>query len=898
MSIGVELRVTPAGQPAVGEGLVATKHDDAIREAFSKSPAAGLLWLAGAGLTAELSAGLVFARDLARQYLGELCRQSEGDRPIASPRAEELAFLAMRCPPVLGAEYVSATALALWWAALDEHARQLASAGGLKAFLAALNPAWHAIGRVTLHLAENKRDAAHPFAFLATYTQGVSAAGRPVHVPLSRALQELSGKKDRGALLNLLKPVSDATASSPLIADLLESGDLYQPLVWTARQAYAFLRAVPAMEAAGLVVRVPDWWSGRRARSRPQVSVTIGDVKKSAAMGLDAMLDFDVDLSLGDQHLSPDEIRELMDSTQPLVQLRGQWVEVDKEKLQQALAHWKKVEHLAKNGLDFATGMRLLSGVPSAGATAEAAEQEQVETEWVGIRAGDWLEQTLAQLRDPQSATVPPGLLATLRPYQQVGYAWLRFMMELKLGACLADDMGLGKTVQVIALLQHLHKCSKTPSTARLPASLLIVPASLLPNWRSELTRFAPGLRAIILHPSELDPADADAQSRCDACDLVITTYGMATRLDWLRKRRWRMCVLDEAQAIKNAGTRQSKAVREIQSDGRIALSGTPIENRLGDLWSLFDFLNPGLLGGAKTFDKLCKKLARPDAPEGFAPLRRLVKPYILRRLKTDKTIISDLPDKTELKAYCTLSPRQAAMYQQSVEELQRALDQASEGIQRRGIVLAFLMRFKQICNHPAQVVGGQTAFEPGESGKFSRLAELCGELAERQQRTLVFTQFREMTQPLADHLGRVFGRPGLVLHGSTTVPQRKKLVEAFQQEDGPPFFVLSIKAGGTGLNLTAASNVIHFDRWWNPAVENQATDRAFRIGQKRNVLVHKFVCRGTIEEKIDALIESKSAVAGELLADGGTEKLLTEMSNSELLKFVALDVRAASTPE
>jgi non-specific serine/threonine protein kinase len=468
--------------------------------------------------------------------------------------------------------------------------------------------------------------------------------------------------------------------------------------------------------------------------------------------------------------------------------------------------------------------------------------------------------------------------------------------------------MGLGKTIQVIALLLHVKREGEAPaepgrsrktrlggslalpdsdSNGRVP-SLLVAPASLLANWKSEIERFAPSLSAVIAHPSETDPDKL--LNDLNGFDLVMTTYGMLTRLERLRKRRWRLAILDEAQAIKNAGTRQTRAVKELDAAARITLTGTPVENRLSDLWSLFDFLNPGLLGGAKQFASFAKQLAKREE-NAYGPLRTLVKPYILRRLKTDKSVIADLPDKTEVRAFCTLSKRQAALYMQAVGELADQL-QSADGIQRKGIVLASLMRLKQICNHPSQWLANGS-YEPAESGKFHRLAEICQELAERQEKALVFTQFREITDPLAHYLETLYGRPGLILHGGTPVKERRKLVDAFQDEQGPPFFVLSLKAGGTGLNLTAASHVIHFDRWWNPAVENQATDRAFRIGQKRNVLVHKFVCRGTVEEKIDRLIAEKVSLANELLGEGG-ERLLTEMSNQELMRFVALDIHRA----
>ncbi len=348
--------------------------------------------------------------------------------------------------------------------------------------------------------------------------------------------------------------------------------------------------------------------------------------------------------------------------------------------------------------------------------------------------------------------------------------------------------------------------------------------------------------------------------------------------------------------------------VKSLRAGSRIGRTGTPVENRLGDLWSLFDFLDPGLLGSASGFTKAMKQLAKRDH-EAYAPLRRLIRPYLLRRLKTDPRVVSDLPDKTELRAFCSLTRAQAALYQQAVDDLARSLNwgrsapsrgspliKSKDGMKRRGAVLASLMRLKQICNHPTHWLG-DGAWDPAQSGKFARLEELCAEIAARQEKALVFTQFREITAPLAAFLEGVFGKRGLVLHGETAVKERKTLVDRFQNDDDVPYFVLSLKAGGTGLNLTAASHVIHFDRWWNPAVEDQATDRAFRIGQKRNVLVHKFVCRGTVEEKIDAVLQEKAKLSQELLAGGG-EAVLTELGDEELLGLVRLDLDTALAGE
>ena len=501
-----------------------------------------------------------------------------------------------------------------------------------------------------------------------------------------------------------------------------------------------------------------------------------------------------------------------------------------------------------------------------------------------GLIAGPELNAVLKGLRSPETRheTAPPDLKAELRPYQQTGYAWLRIVVRLGLGGCLADDMGLGKTIQVISLLLDLKR---DPIRK---ASLLVVPASLIANWKSELARFAPVISFAVVHPSEVDGGDVGL-TNADSFDLIVTTYGLLVRTEWMRRHRWRLAILDEAQAIKNSGTKQTRAVKELTAGSRIAMTGTPVENRLSDLWSLFDFLNPGLLGTSKQFGSFVKRLQNAPVPS-FEPLRNLVRPYILRRLKTDKRVISDLPDKTEVNAYCALSKHQAALYQNAVEDLAAEL-KVAVGIRRRGVVLAQLMRLKQICNHHAQA-SGTNDYAADRSGKFRRLAEIAEEISARQEKVLVFTQFREIADPLAEFLATLFGRPGLVLHGGTGIKKRKELVERFQREDGPPFFVLSLKAGGIGLNLTAAAHVIHFDRWWNPAVENQATDRAFRIGQRKNVLVHKFVCRGTVEERIDEMIARKRQVADEVIGGGDSgEVLLTEMDDDKLLRFVQLDL-------
>jgi non-specific serine/threonine protein kinase len=513
------------------------------------------------------------------------------------------------------------------------------------------------------------------------------------------------------------------------------------------------------------------------------------------------------------------------------------------------------------------------------------------------VRAGPWLAEALAGCRSPEGLPeTAPGdsLKAVLRPYQQTGFRWLSFLTRLGLGACLADDMGLGKTIQVLSLLLALGREEAGKRREPKPGpSLIVAPASLLANWASEAARFAPSLRVLIAHPSFMptDQLRSVTAGKLAKTDLVVTSYATVLRLGWLAETKWRLAVLDEAQVIKNPNAKQTRAVKSLRADGRIVLTGTPIENNLRDLWSIFDFLNPGLLGSSKAFANFTKALAS-QSHVSYAPLRRLVAPYILRRLKTDRSIISDLPDKTEVKAFCHLTKKQATLYQAALAELEQRLEQSDDGIARRGLVISMLMRLKQICNHPGQASGSST-YDEEDSGKFARLREIAETIASRQEKLLVFTQFTEIIPALERLLGSVFGRRGLTLHGGTAVAKRKDLVAKFQTDERTPFFLLSLKAGGAGLNLTSASHVVHFDRWWNPAVENQATDRAFRIGQKRNVLVHKFVCRGTIEERIDELIESKQQLALEFLSGGG-EINLTEMNDRELLALVALDLDVA----
>jgi non-specific serine/threonine protein kinase len=855
--------------------------------AFELSPGAGLLHLAASLSGRALPPAWAWWRGFAAHYLVAACTAGN-DLPdtLAAPDALTLATLIADAPPFTGAEYLSVDLLGTLWQQMDAALRAaLAEAQTLESYLAARHSIWHVVGRVHFNLAENRKDPAAPFAFLATYVTGLSAHGKAQHQPLSLALAEFAGAKEKAQLLNLLQPVQRAAERCDWLNAMVEAGEIYHPLRWQPQAAWRFLLDVPKLEAAGVVVRTPpNWPAGRPAR--PKVSASVG-TKQPSQVGLDALLDFEAGLTLDGEKLSREEIDALLAGPDGLQLLRGRWVEVDRKQLSKLLERFADIERRAREeGLPFAEAMRLAAGA------GLADDAEAARGDWAEIAAGPWLAEILQGLRQPEGlAQVDPGaaLKASLRPYQQAGVRWLYLLTKLGLGACLADDMGLGKTIQLLSLLLVLQREAAQQPAAHKP-SLLVAPASLLANWASEAERFAPDLRVLIAHPSSL-PADEmrtlDSR-RLASADFVITTYGTLLRQPVLCEQAWRIVAVDEAQAIKNPGAKQTKQVKKLQADARIALTGTPVENRLSDLWSIFDFTHPGLLGSEKTFAGFGKRLAEAGH---FGPLKKLVQPYILRRMKTDKSVIADLPDKTELTAWCGLSTAQAALYQRAVKELAKQLETV-EGIERRGLVLAYLMRFKQICNHPSQWLG-DGAWSAADSGKFARLRELTEVIAAKQEKVLIFTQFRETIEPLAAYLGGIFGRDGLSLHGGTPVKQRRERVKRFQEDEHTPFFILSLKAGGAGLNLTAAAHVIHFDRWWNPAVENQATDRAFRIGQKNNVLVHKFVCRGTIEERIDAMIRDKQQLVRDVL-EPEQEINLTELDDRALLDLVKLDIHTA----
>lgn len=729
--------------------------------------------------------------------------------------------------------------------------------GTVAVYLTEKNQSLHVPERIFFHLVEAK-DSEFPFAFLATYATS-EKRGRIKHVPLKYALTEY--KNDRAKLIELLSCLNRAAEVSPLIEKLVASGEMFHPLRLTSEEAYEFLKDIEKIEEAGILCRIPNWW--KKQYSSLSMNITLGE-EKTSMLGLETIISVKPQLYVNGENLTADDIKNLLEQTDGLAMIKGKWVEVNHARLEKLLADMEDVPE----EISMLEALRM---------NLDGAE---ISPDINGIVSnGKWLAGIMNKIKKPEkmkTPDLPTEFNATLRPYQKTGYAWLKYMGSIGFGACIADDMGLGKTVQVLAYLEKMREENRN---ARV---LLVVPASLLANWKKESEKFTPGLDIDILHGR---PASALNESLANRkAFLTVTTYGMASRIERLKNITWDCIILDEAQAIKNPVTKQTRRIKELKGKMKIAMTGTPIENNLTNLWSLFDFLNKGMLGSSDEFKKFCKNLG--ESQDGYARLKSIVAPFMLRRVKTDKSIISDLPEKIEKIDYTELSKKQTVLYRKTVMDLADKIEELS-GMERRGAVLATIMKLKQICNHPDQYLG-QTEYSEADSGKFGMLREICETVYEKRERVLVFTQFKEMTQPIADFLEEIFGTKGYVLHGSTPVSKRGEIVEAFQGEKYVPFIVLSVKAGGTGLNLTNANHVIHFDRWWNPAVENQATDRAFRIGQKKNVMVHKLVCSSTIEEKIDAIIESKKELAENVIGSGG-ENWITEMSNKELLSILKL---------
>ncbi len=690
----------------------------------------------------------------------------------------------------------------------------------------------------------------------------------------------------------LLAELARASRVYARIEDAL-SGTEPTGLTLNTRQAYEFLREVsPVLMEQGFAVDSPTWWDTPASRLGAKLVVRSDEMEAvtgggggsgragETTVGMDTLVSYSWQIAVGDTTLSLREFEMLAKEQAPLIRVEGQWVEIRPEDVRAAVRFLK--ENPGGNA-HVSEVLRL----------AYAWDAERAGMAMLGIEATGWVSalfsseaERLPMLEQPQ------GFRGALRAYQARGMSWLAFLERFGLGACLADDMGLGKTVQVLALL--VHEREKNPETRPEP-TLIVAPMSVVSNWKREAERFAPSLKVVVHHGSERGQGEAMAREASDA-DVVLTTYALAHRdRDALTKVEWGRVVLDEAQNVKNPGAKQSRAVHALRAKRRVALTGTPVENRLSELWSIMDFCNPGLLGSSGEFRRrFAAPIERHHDQAKAKQLRSLVQPFVLRRLKSDPTISPDLPAKVETREFCRLTPEQAALYESTVKRMLAEADRA-EGIQRRGLVLASLVRLKQICNHPAQFLRDTTGrADPSRSGKCVRILEMLDEALSEGDQALIFTQFREMGKILVPMLSHALDREVLFLHGGTPAKAREEMVDRFQKADGTaPVFVVSLKAGGTGLNLTAANHVFHFDRWWNPAVENQATDRAHRIGQTRTVQVHKFIVAGSLEERIDRMIEQKTDLAERIIGAG--EDWLTELSTAQLRELVSLGPDAVS---
>jgi SNF2 family DNA or RNA helicase len=654
----------------------------------------------------------------------------------------------------------------------------------------------------------------------------------------------------------------------------------------TSYEAFEFLRhCAQQLEQSGFGLLTPPWWNKPGTRLGVRLKLSGGSTGaaeiSSGQMSLQNLVKYRWQLSLGDTALTREEFDALVALKSPLVQIRGQWVQLDPEQIEAAIQFWQKQQTLEGN---FSLHEAMQLGLGS----AETRNGLPVD----GVEMDEWLQSWLDQLQGDEKLAVllpPEGLQATLRPYQQYRYSWLDFARRWGMGVILADDMGLGKTIQTLTLTQKIKN-----ESGRLPAPILLVcPTSVVTNWQMESEKFTPGLKTMAHQGSDRLRGEKFIAAAQEV-DMVLTSYALVRRdVEVMRQVEWLGVALDEAQNIKNPNTKQAQVIRSLSAGFRLALTGTPVENRLSELWSIMQFLNPGFLGGQKAFRKRFTLPIEKYGDEGATiKLRQLTRPFILRRLKTDPTVITDLPEKQEVKVYCHLSEEQATLYEAVVQDALQAIEEQNEGgIARKGMVLSMLMQLKQVCNHPIQYLHQGETYNPFEdnnrSGKLRRFHAILDEVLAEGDRLLLFSQFTEMGGLLKQYVQERFGVPVLFLHGGVRPKKRAEMVHRFQADDGPPVFVLSLKAGGTGLNLTHANHVFHFDRWWNPAVEDQATDRAFRIGQTRNVLVHKFVCLGTVEERIDQMIEDKKALAESIVGRG--ENWLTEMTTADLRTLVNL---------
>ena len=674
----------------------------------------------------------------------------------------------------------------------------------------------------------------------------------------------------------LLTSLAQAGSVCPPIADSLDKRKPAGAKLG-AEQAHQFLtQQAAALQQAGFGVMLPAWWTRRGTKNRPTIRAEVHTppMQGGANMTMASLIDLNIQVAMGDEVIEAEELFELADLKVPLVRFRGQWVEINADEIRAAADFWRD-----RNQATLREVIRIGLG-----------SDQQAEADNVSLSTTGWLNDLLESLQQKgkiELLDTPAEFSGELRPYQQLGYSWLDFLRWWGLGACLADDMGLGKTVTALAAILRDHQQGNERP------NLLVCPTSVINNWQREAQKFTPSLPVMLHHGPGRERGEQFAQQAADH-QLVITSYGTMTRdQELLASVDWRSVTLDEAQNIKNPVTRQAQAARSLPADYRIALTGTPVENHVGDLWAIMQFLNPGLLGSQAEFKRrYFNPIQANQDDEAAAKLQKATGPFILRRLKTDPSIIDDLPDKRETKQYCNLTREQVTLYEAVLRDVETRLDEAT-GMKRRGSILDTLVKLKQVCNHPRQLLGDNSAIA-GRSGKLARLDELLDEIVPAGDRVLIFSQFAEIGAIIQQHVQETYGLETPMLHGGVSRKNRDQMVERFQNDPhGPQVFVLSLKAGGSGLNLPRANHVIHYDRWWNPAVENQATDRAFRIGQTKDVHVHKMICTGTLEDRIDLMIEAKQQTA-EQVVGATSEQWLTELSNTELREVLAL----SATPE
>ena len=689
----------------------------------------------------------------------------------------------------------------------------------------------------------------------------------------------------------LMGELGRASRYYPKLEEALDQTEPIELLIET-QEAYRFLREVkPVLEEQGIGVQCPGWWDSQAGRLGTKLRIdsdpsemVLGDGADTdaagAQLGLGTLVGYHWEIAIGDTTLTLHEFEELAQKNSPLVRIGGQWVEIRPEDVENAISF---MQENPGGEMELGEAMQL----------ALASDSAQTGLPVTGVEATGWVA---SMLGGEEGVSVelpilqaPDTFKGALRPYQARGLSWLAFMERFGFGACLADDMGLGKTIQMIALILH----ERSIATECVDPTILVVPMSVIGNWVKEFEKFAPSLKIQVHHGVDRPQGDAFINATDDA-DVVVTTYALVHRdNEFITKVKWGRVVLDEAQFVKNPAAKQSISVRSLKVPRRVAMTGTPVENRLSELWSIMDFLNPKYLGSPGAFrKKFALPIERHRDQIKMEKLRTMVRPFILRRVKTDPTVVSDLPEKLESKEWCSLTSEQASLYEACVKQMLTNVEHA-EGIHRRGLVLATLIKLKQICNHPAQMLKDTDPqfgkiIDPGRSGKCVRLLEQLDELLSEGDQALIFTQFRQMGHILSNMLKHELGKEVLFLHGGTSQGKRQKMIDDFQEATGKnPILLLSLKAGGVGLNLTAATHVFHFDRWWNPAVENQATDRAYRIGQTRTVQVHKYIVRGTLEERIDEMIENKTELAENIIGHG--ERWLTDLGTDKLRSLLAL---------